>query len=370
MSIQPTILLNVFLVAVVFIHFFQPMAVRLGFVDAPAGRKWHEQTTPTYGGIAILLAIAVAAMFGALTASAFVCLWVVSTACIGAADDLRGLPATGRLIGYGLAALLLFVTGEISVVGFGDMAWLPDSMMPTVSQVIGFGFALLLLNSINMIDGLDGLAGGVSMAALFWLFLIATGFGMAGIAGDAQIIMAALAGFLVFNLRTAWRSRACVFLGDAGSTALGAALAYLILGLSSTEGGPTLPALVWLVAIPVIDTLSLIVRRIAAGRSPFSADRWHLHHLLLDLGLSHERVTLVISVAAFVCGGIGYLGMMIGVRASVMMLGFMLLVAAHSVLVLFATKGFGIDRTANSTLPPDLGAFQGPQPAPQTNLIQ
>ncbi|WP_353476567.1 MraY family glycosyltransferase (plasmid) [Salipiger sp. H15] len=351
--------MNVFLVSVVLIHFFQPLAVRLGFVDVPAGRKRHEQTTPTCGGIAILLAIAVAALFGALAASLVVCLWVLGAACIGAADDLRGLPATGRLIGYGMAALLLFVTHEIPVVAFGDMARLPGDIMPTAGLVIGFGFALLLLNSINMMDGLDGLAGGVSMSALFWLVLIASRFGAEGIAGDAQIVMAATAGFLVFNLRTAWRSRACVFLGDAGSTALGAALAYLILGLSGTEGGPTLPALLWLVAVPVIDTLSLIVRRFAAGRSPFSADRWHLHHLLLDLGLSHARVTLVISAIAFVCGGVGFFGMVVGVRASVMMIGLVPLVVAHTALVLVATKGIRIEVPANSPLPPDVAPFKG-----------
>ncbi|QDY70484.1 MraY family glycosyltransferase [Qingshengfaniella alkalisoli] len=349
MSIQPTILLNVFLVVVVVIHYFQPLAARLGFMDVPMGRKRHEAATPTCGGVAILLALAVAATFGALSAPASACAWVLIVACIGAVDDLRGLPALGRLVSYGLAALLLFVSGDVAGVPMGDLTASLPQISPVVGTIVAFGFALLLLNSINMIDGLDGLAGGVTVSALFWLCLIALANGEAGIAGDAEIAIAATAGFLVFNMRNAWRPRASAFLGDAGSTALGAGLAYLILGLASKENAPTFAALLWLVAVPLIDAVSLIIRRIAARRSPFSPDRWHIHHLLLDLGLSHQKASAAITATAFVCGAVGYLGVMVDIPANLMLLGLSLPVAAHTALVRIAARSAGKQASGAAT---------------------
>ena len=125
-------------------------------------------------------------------------------------------------------------------------------------------------------------------------------------------------------------------MGDGGSTALGAAMAYLMLVLSHGAASAPLPGLLWMAAIPMIDTVSLIVRRMAARRSPFSADRQHIHHLLLDLGMSPGAVTATIGAAAFVCGAIGYAGIFWQVPTAWLLLGLAVPLAAHCAIVLAA----------------------------------
>lgn len=341
MDVQPTILLNVFLVTVIAVQCLRPAAARLGFIDAPGAIKRHEAPTPACGGLAIVIGLAVAAILGAIDAPVIACLWVAVIAGLGALDDLRGLSARLRLGAQFAAAALLAALGPYAAPGFGEFSAGASALVMVIGLTLAFVFAIGVVNSFNLIDGLDGLAGAVALAALFWLAAIADIAGDSGVAGDAGIVAAAVLGFLVFNLRHPWRARASVFLGDAGSTAIGAVLACLILALASGPGGAHLPALVWLVVLPLIDMASLVVRRIAARRSPFSGDRQHLHHLLLDLGLSPGRATLAIAAASFACGAVGYLGVLYGASATTMIVALAAPVAIHSAVVRAARPAGG-----------------------------
>jgi UDP-GlcNAc:undecaprenyl-phosphate GlcNAc-1-phosphate transferase len=187
-----------------------------------------------------------------------------------------------------------------------------------------------LINAYNMIDGVDGLAGSLSLVALLWF---AAAAGMIGLQDHlllALLVAFCVVGFLVFNLRHRWRRRASVFLGDAGSMMLGAVLAFLAISLSQNEGERLSPvAALWICAIPIIDTISLAVRRLAAGRSPFSSDRQHLHHLMLDAGLTVNQVVSSLSIISCILGGIGVFGWYLGIPDSVMLLGLAVPVGAH-----------------------------------------
>ncbi|MEX2521027.1 MAG: MraY family glycosyltransferase [Paracoccaceae bacterium] len=337
MNVQPTILLNVFLVTVVAIQLLRPYAPRLGFIDTPGAIKLHAEATPCCGGLAIALALAVAAAFDAIASPAIACVWVAAIAALGALDDWRGLQPRARLGAQFAAASLLLLASQYTFPNLGEFSSDAGLFVMVFGVAISLLFTVGVVNSFNLIDGIDGLAGAVTLAGLFWLVQIALITGESGIAGDAQIAMAATAGFLVFNLRHPWRARAAVFLGDAGSTALGATLACLILALASRPAGAHLPALIWLVAVPLIDMGSLIVRRIAAHRSPFSGDRWHLHHLLLDFGLSPAVATALIAAASCVCGAVGFLGVLYSVSATVMIAALTAPIAAHS-LIVFAAR--------------------------------
>ncbi len=336
MNVQPFDLLLVFFVTLVAVQILRPLAPRFGFIDAPGAIKFHAEATPSCGGLAIAAALAVAVALGVISSPAIACIWVALIASLGALDDRHCLSPRIRLAAQFLAAAMLLLSTRYAVPNLGEFSIGAGVFFLVCGAAISLFFTVGLVNSLNLIDGVDGLAGAVTLAGLFWLAAIAHVTGDFGVASDAMIAMAATAGFLVFNLRHPWRSRAVVFLGDAGSTALGATLAVLILAIASRPEGAHLPALIWLVAVPLIDMGSLIVRRIMASRSPFSGDRWHLHHLLLDFGFSPALTTALITAAAGLCGAVGFLGVLYGASATVMALALLVPIGAHSLIVLAA----------------------------------
>lgn len=266
------------------------MAEPLGLLDQPGPRKIHNGAVPRVGGIAIAT--------GAIVS---VLVWVplrpevLAYACgslvifvFGVLDDRLTLDYRIKLIGQIIGAVTFVYVGEVHLT---RMPFVFDGQIPAW---IGVPFTVFVIvgitNAVNMSDGMDGLAGGTSLLAAGALgYLIYLG-------GDKQITMLALAvvgatlGFLRYNTHPAR-----VFMGDAGSQFLGfsvVALALLLIERCNTAVSPLVPLL--LLALPIIDTLQVIVVRLRAGVSPFSPDRRHLHHRLLDAGLSQYQVVLVI----------------------------------------------------------------------------
>ena len=183
------------------------------------------------------------------------------------------------------------------VFGLGEMSlgWL--SVPFTVFATIG------IINAMNMIDGADGLAGLLGLAALSMLAAASIYAGNTLLAERVSVLCGGLAGFLIWNIRLPWRPRAKVFLGNAGSALLGLVIAWVSFRLTQNDGHPVNPVLaLWLLPIPVMDCLVLIVRRLQEGRSPFSAGRDHIHHLMQDAGFGPTRAAVWLTVFSLSCG--------------------------------------------------------------------
>lgn len=332
MGIYLVYALNAFLVTALLITWIRPLAVRFALVDVPDARKHHEGAIPICGGIAMFAAVLVSNAgleFGvALSPLATLCIGAI--AVTGLIDDRQQLPALTRLmVQTGAAVVLVAFCTE------GPLQ-LRTALPPELSElalvfgpVIAVIFIIGSINAVNMLDGVDGLAGGYLALSFFWLALMAQAAGHGDIAVEALVLMAAIVGFLVFNLRHHWRSRASVFMGDAGSTMLGAAIAYLLVRLASGPGALSFPLLLWLVVVPVTDTLILTVTRIAAGHSPFRPDRRHLHHLLQDAGFTSGQTAALMIAASCTCGAIAYAGLLLGVPDGVMALALVVPVTLH-----------------------------------------
>jgi UDP-GlcNAc:undecaprenyl-phosphate GlcNAc-1-phosphate transferase len=160
-----------------------------------------------------------------------------------------------------------------------------------------------------MMDGVDGLAGSISFTAFAWYAVVAIDSGLEVQFDTALVLCGAIAGFLFFNLRFPWQPHARVFLGDAGSLMIGFALGWFAIDL--TQGpGRTLPpiAALWVLLVPLADCVSLMARRLARRRSPFVADRRHIHHYLLARGLTPNQVVAVLAAASGLFGAVGYFG--------------------------------------------------------------
>ena len=292
-------------------------AVKLSAVDHPGGRRAHRRPTPRLGGLGIVWGFGVSlallthggARWGSLAGGGAELVGLLTGAallvCVGLADDRRGLPWWVKLGASVLAALALYAGGwrvvSIGIPGVGSIATGGFALPLTVLWVV------LVTNAVNLIDGLDGLATGVALVASLGLLALPGGAGPER--ALALALAGALLGFLWFNLHPA-----LIFMGDAGSLFVGFVLAALTLRAgagAAPDAFPLVPILV--LAVPLADTTFAIARRGLAGlratRSPvglvgevgrrvFAPDRGHIHHRLLQAGLSHRlTAALLWSVA-------------------------------------------------------------------------
>jgi UDP-GlcNAc:undecaprenyl-phosphate/decaprenyl-phosphate GlcNAc-1-phosphate transferase len=267
-------------------------AGRLNVLDDPGARKVHSQPIPRVGGIAMVA--------GAVLP---LCLWlpmdptllayllaVLVLLVFGAWDDRVNLGALTKFSGQLVAALIIILVGHVSIdsIMLGERVALP--------HWLGFGLTLFFLlgitNAINLSDGLDGLAGGTILLCCAALALLGANWQVRFVETIGIVLMGAILGFLRFNTHPAR-----IFMGDAGSQFLGFSAGVLSILLTKQAATPLSTALpLLLIGLPVLDTLTVMVARLYAGRSPFSADRRHFHHRLLDLGFDHYEVVIVIYV--------------------------------------------------------------------------
>lgn len=287
-------------VAILFLYGY---AEDLGLIDRPNERKKHVGEIPVIGGlcafIGVIAGVAVAGQFHLF--GNYVLFTAAVLALVGALDDRMDLSVCVRLLVQTIAVLTVVIcTGvHIHTLGhlFGHELELGVFGIPlTLIAVIG------LLNAFNMMDGIDGLAG---MLALVSVGAIAVYQGASHWHELTLplLMAAALLPYLAVNLGLIGRK---IFLGDAGSMVIGYLLAWALIKLS--QGNPTRLSTIdvlWCVALPVLDTLAVTIRRIREGKSPFKPDRGHIHHLMLNAGLTPRTALIVLVTFA---GALAYIG--------------------------------------------------------------
>lgn len=277
------------------------LAVRFGAVSDVGGRNVNTREVPRLGGVAV--AVATLAPLGLLfllrgdTARLLddetptvvgVGIGAALSCVLGAIDDVRRLSAKTKLVGQLLCAILAYAAGcriyiiQLPILGLLDVSFL--SLPLTVLWIVG------ITNAINLIDGLDGLAAGVVFCAAATNLVVAAVGGHIMVAIVMSALMGALLGFLFFNFNPA-----TIFMGDSGSYFAGFLLAASSLaGNQKASTAVSLLVPVLALGVPIFDTLFSIARRALQRRPVFSPDRGHLHHKLLDLGLTHRRSVLVL----------------------------------------------------------------------------
>ncbi|MDT8410272.1 MAG: MraY family glycosyltransferase [Wenzhouxiangellaceae bacterium] len=305
-EIQTSLALVVsFLVASTLIPAMNGPAIRIGLIDHPDHRKRHDNPTPLTGGLGIFAGFIVGLV---LVGMPWLPCWSLITGMMilltmGLVDDFIEIPALARLlIQVGVSALMVYGGGlEIHTIGpvfgaeFGMVGLGPFSGPFTIACVV------FMINAINMADGLDGLAGGIALIILLMLALAGALDGAAaGLVSITLLLALATLGFLIHNLRLPGRPRATAFLGDTGSMVLGFAIAWLAIAMGTHQGADVFPiTIAWILIIPGMDTLALFFRRLRLGRSPFAADRTHLHHILRRCRYRVSSVVHIIHAMVF-----------------------------------------------------------------------
>jgi UDP-GlcNAc:undecaprenyl-phosphate GlcNAc-1-phosphate transferase len=290
-------------------------ASALGLIDTPGGRKEHGAAIPVVGGIAILLALLAAASLAQIFASIpWFLLALTLVAAVGLWDDRSDIRPSFKLAVQVLAGAVMIWGAGLEIHSVGDLVgWRPIGLWIFIVPMTIFSVAGVA-NSLNMIDGMDGLAGSIALIAFAWYAAMAWQSGLAPELQTASILCGAIAGFLLFNLRLRRGARARVFLGDAGSLMLGFALGWFAVALTQEEGRTIPPiAVLWVVLLPLADCVSLMARRIRAGRNPFVADRHHIHHYLVARGLSEGQAVAILAAISALFGAVGFAGWRAGV---------------------------------------------------------
>jgi UDP-GlcNAc:undecaprenyl-phosphate GlcNAc-1-phosphate transferase len=316
-------------------------AERLGAIDVPNDeRRVHAKPIPRTGGIAVAASFVLVGLAGLALNSAFhfapplralpfqhiVALFVGVTvgAILGYLDDRLQLQARWQFI-------FQFVLAGIAIVFGISIDRLPNplgdaqivltdvaAMAATTLWIVG------MINSVNFIDGLDGLLAGVALIAVSTLGIISLqDQSQTAVAVLCALLAGALLGFLPYNFHPAR-----VFIGTAGVFAVGYALAVL-----SVLGTAKVALALLVLGVPIIDTFWIIIRRVSERRSPFSADRGHLHHRLLDLGLSHRQAVMVIYALGII---LALAGLLLSGRGQISV--FLIIVIAGGVLLFLLTR--------------------------------
>lgn len=296
------------------------LAIRGGFVDKPGGRKDHADPVPPIGGLIIFSVYMVTVLLTAPDFSAALhnfwplFLGLILVLIVGAIDDYRHMNAWLKFSAQFAAAFLIVIPGGAQLSHLGNLFGNGDFELGFMAMPFSVIATVLLINAINLMDGLDGLAGGKSFVVFLWLAVACAVAQQWGALQPLLPLMGALAAFLFYNMRHPLRSKANVFLGDAGSMALGLVIAWFSIGLAVEPDPVLIPiSMAWILALPIWDTCAQFYRRAREGRHPFSPDRGHFHHHFVHAGFSVRRSTLSILLIAFILGFIGYGGIMLGV---------------------------------------------------------
>lgn len=320
------------------IRLARPWALDFGLVDRPDARKRHRGEVPLTGGLAMSAGLSVAAVLLGpwLAVPLGVGVGAALILAMGVADDLFALPARLRLLGQIVAGVCVVLGGgvidDVGGVFGGDSLSLGWFAWPfTVFAVVG------LINAFNMLDGVDGLCGGVAMVILAALAVLAATAGMTSELLRVMAIMAVLGAFLLLNFPFSSRSQASVFMGDAGSMLIGYLLAWLVIDLAQGEEAAFQSATaLLLLALPVCDTLAIMLRRVVKGVSPFRPDRTHMHHLLLRSGFDRRQTVLLIGGFTAVSAVVGLLAEWWQMPAPWLLGVFLILLTAHCLLMVRA----------------------------------
>jgi UDP-GlcNAc:undecaprenyl-phosphate GlcNAc-1-phosphate transferase len=294
--------------------FIKILAMRAGAFINLRSRDTHSVITPRWGGIGMWISMSltflvvnhlplVAKSFGREATGIFLAGTFIMI--LGALDDMYDLDSITKFAGQAVAGGILLLHGV-------QILWLPINgiyiLPPSIGQLLTIFFVMVVINAVNFVDGLDGLATGIvaicAMAFFGFSYLLAVVNGL-NRAGAPSLITAVIIGICIGFLPHNYHP-ARIFMGDSGAMFLGLLLSASAITLTGQidlnaitnkgSSAPLLPLLLpfSILAIPLIDLAMAVIRRVRAGRSPFAADKEHLHHKLLSMGNSHRRTSAIL----------------------------------------------------------------------------
>jgi UDP-GlcNAc:undecaprenyl-phosphate/decaprenyl-phosphate GlcNAc-1-phosphate transferase len=301
MAVNLAACITAFLISFITLPVIIKYFLEKNFVDVPGRRKVHKKITPSMGGISIFIGFLIAALiwmdFSEWQTSRYVIASLFLVFLLGVRDDIVPFRATQKLLGQIVAVvILLFSTIHVaSFYGLFGVVQIPEALGYVITAFI----IVVITNSFNLIDGLDGLAGSVAIVGLsafgVWFYLV-----------DDQVfallcfaMMGGILAFLVFN----WDPSE-IFMGDTGAMVIGMFLGVLVIHFMNTNYGlpeghtmkfsASIATAACFIIIPLCDTPRIMILRLLRGQSPFSPDKSHIHHAIMRLGMTHAQTAIIL----------------------------------------------------------------------------
>lgn len=313
------------------------VAKKIGLVDKPNARKLHNGTIPLVGGISICISI-LYFLFNnpnILPNTPLYSACILVLVSIGALDDKFDLSFKLRFAVQAALSVAMMVLGGIELNTIGDIFGTGDIItlgwfgyFVTILAVIG------AINAFNMVDGIDGLLGGLSIVTFSGLGFMLAYDGQNNLAYICLIMVVVIVPYILLNLGFFGKKRK-VFMGDAGSMLIGFTVIWLLLLSSQNGSNPPLRPVtaLWLIAIPLMDMTTIMIKRIRKGNSPFKPDREHLHHIFQRIGLTPAQTLITISSISTVLALIGIYSEVIGIPEFIMFYMFALLFTIYFTII-------------------------------------
>ncbi|WP_340677632.1 UDP-N-acetylglucosamine--undecaprenyl-phosphate N-acetylglucosaminephosphotransferase [Paraglaciecola sp.] len=320
---------------------FRPIAIGVGLVDKPSGRKQHSGDIPLVGGLAIYVAV-IFSSFLFIHFDSNYKLYLISTSfmvLIGALDDYYDLDSGLRLIAQFLIASLMVFGANIYISNLGNIFGRGDIDLGFLGPIFTMLAVVAAINAFNMMDGVDGLVGSLSINTFLSIGILAFLSNTAFQTDLPAMFLGAIFAFLVFNFGRFKSGKYKVFMGDAGSMLVGLSLIWLLTFATRGEGSLMRPiTAVWLIGLPLIDMFSVMFRRVKSGNSPLKASRDHIHHIFLSNGFSNKTTTLSISLISAIFCAVGVLSELILVNEVVMTGLFITIFVIYNAILMTITK--------------------------------
>lgn len=309
-----TELLLIFLFSFVFLFLARKVAPKVGLVDKPNDRKRHQGLIPLVGGISIYAGICFAFLITdyQIAHSALYLGCAGLLVFVGALDDRFDISVKIRAFVQALVAIAMMVYAGLILKNLGHIIGPWEMILGPFGYPITLFAVWAAINAFNMVDGIDGLLGGLSSVSFGAMGVVMYMGGHMELALWCFAMIAATLPYILLNLGI-FGPRYKVFMGDAGSTLIGFTVIWIL--LQSTQGltHPMTPVTaLWLIAIPLMDMIAIMYRRLRKGMSPFSPDRQHIHHLIMRAGFSSRQAFVLITLAAALLAAIGVIGEHLG----------------------------------------------------------
>lgn len=314
------------------------VAKKIGLVDKPNARKLHQGAVPLVGGISVFLSLC-AGFILYLPMNSNLGLYLSCSGVLivlGVLDDKFDLSFKIRLFVQAGISLAMIVIGGHSLHNLGYLMGSETIALGEVSGSIITIIAVIgAINAFNMVDGIDGLLGGLASVTFTALGVVFFTNGNEYLGTFCLLIVAALTPYTLLNLGFLFGKRYKIFMGDAGSMFIGFSVVWML--MRGTQD-PNIDAFkpvtaLWLIALPLMDMATIMIRRMRKGHSPFKPDREHLHHICQRLGLSPLMTLLVICLMASICAFIGIYSDFHGVSESVMFIAFLVMFALYFMVI-------------------------------------
>lgn len=304
--------LSVFLLSLIFNYLLMKYSHTLKLIDIPNERSMHKVQKSRAGGIGIFLAFMIGIFISGVELNNYLILAFYTVFLLGVYDDIFGTSSKIKVLWIVVASLFLFI-GDFYIKYLGIFAGY-EIGLSTVLAIAFTTFAVVgFVNAMNLIDGLDGLSSGVGIVILFSFFYLGYKYQDMFLLNISGLMIFSLLAFLIYN----WYPSK-MFMGDSGSLTLGFIIA--ILAIHAVDQAYITPVTVLLLtAVPILDTLVVMIRRIRRKQNPFKADKTHIHHIILKLHYNNIVKTTKILILLQVV--FTYIGLGFKVRDDILILG-------------------------------------------------